>query len=78
MDYEDLVKQLRQLAAEQFFDFERRPYLAAANAIEKLTRENKELLFRAAQLEAMNDALIGETGAADAGVQGPDGGDDDV
>ena len=38
----------------------------AADAIEEITRENKELSFRSAQLEAMNDALIGETGAADA------------
>lgn len=38
----------------------------AADAIEVLTRENKELSFRADQLEAMKDALIGETGAADA------------
>ena len=34
--YEELVKRLRQLAEEQFFDFERKPYLQAADAIEEL------------------------------------------
>ena len=38
----------------------------AADAIEELSRENKEIMFRANQLEAMNDALIGETGETDA------------
>lgn len=41
-------------------------YNEAADAIEELSRENKEIMFRANQLEAMNDALIGETGATDA------------
>ncbi len=39
--YEDLIKQLRQLAAEQMFDFERKPYLRAADAIEELVRKEK-------------------------------------
>ena len=34
--YEELVKRLRSLAEEQWFDFERLPYLQAADAIEKL------------------------------------------
>lgn len=68
-DYEELVKRLRDAARFS----ESRGYSGMANtteeaadAIEELTRENKEISFRAAQLEAMNDALIGETGAADA------------
>lgn len=65
--YDDLVKRLRaQADAERYFVGEDMLYDKAADAIEELTRENKELSFRAAQLEAMNDALIGETGAADA------------
>lgn len=60
--YDELVKRLREhngWALNETLD-------EAADAIEELTRENKELSFRSAQLEAMNDALIGETGAADA------------
>lgn len=60
--YDELVKRLREhngWALNETLD-------EAADAIEELTRENKELSFRAAQLEAMNDALIGETGATDA------------
>lgn len=34
---DELIKQLRQLAEEQMFDFERKPYLQAADAIEKLS-----------------------------------------
>lgn len=45
---------------------EHKAMVDAADAIEELSRENKEIAFRANQLEAMNDALIGETGAADA------------
>lgn len=37
--YDDLVKQLRQLAEEQVFDFERQPYMQAADAIETLELE---------------------------------------
>lgn len=33
------MKRLRELAGEQMFDFERRPYLQAADAIEELSRE---------------------------------------
>lgn len=36
--YDELVKRLRQLAKEQFFDFERKPYLQAADAIEELSK----------------------------------------
>lgn len=64
---DELVKRLRaQADAERYFVGESMLYDVAADAIEELTRENKELLFRETQLEAMNDALIGETGAADA------------
>lgn len=35
--YDELVKRLRQLAEEQMFDFERKPYLQAADAIEELS-----------------------------------------
>lgn len=35
-DYEKLVKRLRKLADAQFFDFEKSPYLQAADAIEEL------------------------------------------
>lgn len=35
-DYEELVKRLRKLADEQFFDFEKSPYLQAADAITEL------------------------------------------
>ena len=34
---DELVKRLRQLAEEQMFDFERQPYLQAADAIEQLS-----------------------------------------
>ena len=67
--HEELAKRLKEKAGT--FDYDGRPDIAcdyeqAADAIEELTHENKELSFRSAQLEAMNDALIGETGAADA------------
>ena len=39
--YDELVKRLRKLAEEQMFDFERRPYLQAADAIEELVRKEK-------------------------------------
>lgn len=35
-DYEELVKRLRKLADAQFFDFEKSPWLQAADAIEEL------------------------------------------
>lgn len=35
---DELVKRLRQLAEEQMFDFERQPYLQAAEAIEELLK----------------------------------------
>lgn len=65
-DYEELVKALREHAEYTMQLSMYDDLLQAADAIEELTRENKEISFRAAQLEAMNDALIGETGAADA------------
>ena len=37
--YDELVTRLRELADEQMFDFERRPYLQAADAIEEMSRE---------------------------------------
>jgi hypothetical protein len=37
--YDELVKQLRELAGEQMFDFERQPYLQAADAIEQLSKD---------------------------------------
>ena len=42
----------------------------ADDAIEELLCENEEITFRANQLEAMNDALMGETGAVDAVLVG--------
>lgn len=36
---DELIKRLRQLAEEQMFDFERQPYLQAADAIEELICE---------------------------------------
>lgn len=36
MQYDELVKRLRELAEEQFFDFLRKPYTQAADAIEFL------------------------------------------
>ena len=41
-DYEELVKRLRKLADEQFFDFEKSPYLQAAAAIEELSKRVDE------------------------------------
>ena len=41
-DYEELVKRLRKLADEQFFDFEKSPYLQAADAIEELSKRVDE------------------------------------
>ena len=38
-DYEELVKRLRKLADAQFFDFEKSPYLQAADAIEELKHQ---------------------------------------
>jgi hypothetical protein len=35
---DELIKKLRQLAEEQFFDYERQPYLQAADAIEELSK----------------------------------------
>ena len=67
--YEELIKQLRnrRMCIQGLGTLNDYPLLGeAADAIEELSRENKEISFRAAQLEAMNDALIGETGAADA------------
>lgn len=40
---DELVKRLRQLAEEQMFDFERQPYLQAADAIEELQSDNAAL-----------------------------------
>ena len=37
-DYEKLVQELRRLADEQFFDFEKSPYIKAADAIEELQK----------------------------------------
>ncbi len=37
-DYEELVQELRRLADEQFFDFEKSPYIKAADAIEELRK----------------------------------------
>ena len=41
-DYEELVKRLRKLADEQFFNFEKSPYLQAADAIEELSKRVDE------------------------------------
>lgn len=67
-DYEQTIRELRdpQYVYHYSRDYIKNMMDDAADAIEELTRENKEISFRAAQLEAMNDALIGETGAADA------------
>lgn len=40
---DEQVKQLRQLAEEQMFDFERQPYLQAADTIEKLNSQVESL-----------------------------------
>lgn len=42
-DYEELVKRLRKLADEQFFDFEKSPYLQAADAIEELMTKKEDM-----------------------------------
>lgn len=41
--YDELVKRLRDLAGEQMFDFERQPYLQAADAIEELSHDYEKL-----------------------------------
>ena len=42
--YDELVKRLRKLAGEQMFDFERQPYLQAADAIEELSDQLNDFL----------------------------------
>lgn len=42
-DYKELIKRLRELAGEQMFDFERQPYLQAADAIEELLKAAKKM-----------------------------------
>ena len=58
--YEELIKRLREYATEDQWVQTRigDTFVEAADAIEELNRENKEIMFRANQLEAMNDSLI--------------------
>ena len=61
--YEELIKRLREYATEDQWVQTRigDTFVEAADAIEELSRENKEIMFRANQLEAMNDSLKEET-----------------
>ena len=61
--YKELIKRLREYATEDQWVQTRigDTFVEAADAIEELSRENKEIKFRANQLEAMNDALKEET-----------------
>lgn len=52
--YDKLCRQLRAMASTWGISLPRE----AADAIEELSRENKEIIFRANQLEAINEKLL--------------------
>ena len=69
---DELIKRLRQLAEEQMFDFERQPYMQAADAIEELQkRVPKSGVWR--EKESGYDDVYYECSVCGAGICTVDG-----